>query len=215
MSTQPSPTSRDSDRLTLPRPDYGQRVSAFGDSGSGKTYLLREIFKSYEHGIAVDTKHDGELAGCGTLVRGDAVYDLGPGRFVWRPGDDFIFNEAEREKFFLWCLKAGWRCVYVDEYGDVVESAQGYPRGLRLDFLRGRSRHLTMMGTSQEPTRVPTFLFGQATHLFVFAVSYPTHQDLASQIYGEKIRWDLIPYGSHKFFYKGPHGRSGPWILKV
>lgn len=213
----------DLQQLIIPR--YGQRVAALGNSGEGKTQLLRELFLGVEDGIFVDTKHDEDNADLGRVVTGDKIYSAEHGRYVWKTPKEFVFDADAKEKFFGWALEAGHRVILVDEYGDICESAQQYPRNLRLCIMRGRSRELSIWGTTQEPLRVPSFLFGQAQHFYCFYLGHPDHRKAAEKyMEGVKIPWEAMPSAidvgnnsklAHRFVYRGPGGIYGPTKLML
>lgn len=215
------------DELRVPR--QGERLWGLGNSGTGKTTTINSIFKAIDHGIFIDTKQNEDSASLvwnnpKRVIEGDAIYDIGPGRYVWRPDKTFPFNEREQERFFTWALEVGNRVIYIDEFGDVTFSANQYPRALRMCVTRGRSARLSIWGTTQEPIRVPSFLFGQAEHRYVFFLGHPEQQKLASQYLGEKVDFSTIPeqyddlgnrLGS-PFYYRDPQGiLHGPTKLRA
>lgn len=187
--------------------------------------LLRELFCAFPDAIFLDTKHDEDHTDLGKTIKGDKIYTVAEGRYVWQTPDSFIFDRDEKEKFFGWAMKAGHRAILCDEYGDICESALMYPRALRLAIMRGRSRKLTLMGTTQEPLRVPQFLFGQAQHLYVFHLGHPDQKKMAEKLMeNEHIPWDAMPSvvdvgatspKAHRFIYKGAGGIYGPTKLTL
>lgn len=204
-------------------PKQGERLFALGNSGTGKTTLVKSLFKAIENGIAIDTKNDEDWEDAGEIIEGDKIFNVAEGRYVWRPPSNFPFDEDYQNEFFLWALEAGNRAIYVDEFGDVCPSAQQYPRGLKLCIMRGRSRRLGIWGTTQEPLRVPSFLFGQAQHRYVFHLGHPDQQKRASDYFETRIPFDQMPLeyvggqpiGS-KFVYRDPEGRIfGPTRLDL
>ena len=204
----------------LPLPAPGERLFTLGNTGTGKTVLTRALFSRVTHGIALDTKHDESWDDVGEVIRGDKIYRVGGGRYVWKVPESFLFDESEREKFFAWALLAGHRTIYIDEFGDVCESAVRFPRSLKLCVMRGRSRKLGIWGTTQEPVRVPPWLFGQAQHRYVFALGHPAQRKLAEEFFEAKIPWTEMPEppsaNAHRFMYKGPGtGAVGPMRLRV
>ena len=122
----------------------------------------------------------------------------------------------KREEFFAWCLKYGRRTIFIDEINDVAESAQTYPRHLKLCYMRGRSRGLSMWSCTQAPVSVPSFTLGQCRHKYIFALGHPNQRKAAELFYEAPIPWDLMPEGSYKFVYRGPGNITmGPVVLDV
>ena len=152
-----------------------------------------------------------------TIAHDEKIFDVAEGRFDYRPSDEWIDTKAMRERFFEWALRAGNRVIYIDEFGDVCESAQVYPRKLKAAVTRGRWKNLGIWGTTQEPIRVPSFLFGQAQHRYVFYLGNDDHRKAAAKMMQQDaLPWD-VPGGleerSYKFVLKTPGGIWGPMAL--
>lgn len=198
-------------------------MAALGNSGEGKTQVLRELFLGIEDGIFIDTKHDEDHSDLGRIVKDDKIYSIDHGRYVWQTPRSFHKYDEEKERFFGWALEAGHRVILCDELGDICESANKYPYNLRLCVMRGRSRELSIWGTTQEPLRVPSFLFGQAQHFYVFHLGHPDHRKMAENFLEKAaIPWEQLPSAvdvgtehptAHRFIYKGPGGIYGPTKL--
>jgi hypothetical protein len=60
----------------------------------------------------------------------------------------------------------------VDEYTQVVPSDRSEGYALRNAFTRGRGRHVGVIGLTQEPVYVPRKLVSQASHIFLFTLTY-------------------------------------------
>src|SRR5215469_3961718 len=99
--------------LRVPR--QGERLWALGNSGTGKTTTINSLFKAIEHGIFIDTKQNEDSANLvwndpsRVIVGTDKIYDVGPGRYVWRPDREFPFDNREQDRFFTWALEVGNR----------------------------------------------------------------------------------------------------------
>jgi hypothetical protein len=196
-----------------------------GNSGEGQTALAITLFENVDHGIVLNTKHDPLFARvCDRTIRSDqAILRIKGGRFNYEPSDAFNGTKPGmdrvaalrlavrlRERFFAWALEAGHRTIYIDEFNDVCPSASVYPLQFQKAIKQGRWRELSIWGSAQEPIRVPSFVFGQAKHRYLFFLGWPSHRRLAEEWYQRPIAWEQIPEGSHKFYVKTPGGVFGP-----
>jgi hypothetical protein len=75
-----------------------------------------------------------------------------------------IFDKAYNQRGVL---------VIVDEYVQVVKSSQVAGPSLLNIFQRGGGLDVGVIGLTQEPVYIPRQLFSQATHQFLFSVTYP------------------------------------------
>lgn len=213
---------------TLPSPLPGERLVILGNSGQGKSVLAKNLVMAEPNVIVVDTKHDEDWSDVGEIKHGEEIYGVGEGRYVWKTPNAFTDDERHAERFFSWALTAGNRVIYIDEYGDVCPGALTYPLALRRCIMRGRSRKLSIWGTTQEPIRCPSFLIGQAQHLYVFATGHPTQRKTIDQVFEQPVPWQELRLctltgirhspkecGGHQFLYKGPYGIYGPLVLET
>lgn len=84
------------------------------------------------------------------------------------------------------CNRAMQRsCVLlvIDEYSHVCPSSRNAGAGLRHVFQRGRGRNVGIIGCTQEPVDVPRQLLSQASHIFLFALTYPNDIKRVQEIY--------------------------------
>ena len=206
------------DELVLPDP--GQHAAFMGNSGEGKTVAASVLFDAIDDGIIVNTKRDPMFARlCDRTIRNDgAILRVRGGRFNYEPSDAFNGDTDAglplafklRDRFFAWALARGHRVVYIDEFNDICPSASRYPVQFQKAIKQGRWKRLSIWGSAQEPIRVPSFVFGQAKHRYLFFLGWPPHRKLAEQWFERPVPWDLIPEGSNKFFVKTPSGVFGP-----
>lgn len=214
----------------LQKPSEGERVFALGNSGTGKSELLKTLYdSSVEHGIILDTKQDDtRMNDLGRVVKGERIFDVGPGRYVWKVPVQWIDAIDKWDAFFEWALEAGNRVIFSDEIGDVCEDARNYPLWFRRCYQRGRSRFLGMWGTTQELARAPRFAFSACHHRYMFYLGDPIQQTLAKGFFEVDVPWSAIPEPrwqpndprgvdpeGYKFVYKGPGvAMQGPFRLE-
>ena len=209
----------------LPLPDPGEHAAFMGNSGEGKTKVAEILFECVDDGIVINSKHDPQFARiCDRTIRNDArIFGVRGGRINYEPSDAFNGNKLGmdrtaalrlafqlRDRFFAWALAAGHRVIYIDEFNDICPTASLYPLQFQKAVKQGRWRDLSIWGSAQEPIRVPSFVFGQAKHRYLFFLGWPAHRRLAEEWYQRPIAWDKIPEGSHKFYVKTPSGVYGP-----
>lgn len=90
--------------------------------------------------------------------------------------------------------------VVIDEYTSCVLSSRSVGAGLKNIYARGRGLHVGSIGCTQEPVSIPRQLASQATHLFLFNVTYtydidwcntlcPRYGDGPPDVHGFWYRW--------------------------
>lgn len=95
-----------------------------------------------------------------------------------------IFDKAYNKRNVL---------VIVDEYVQVVKSSQVAGEHLLNIFQRGGGIGVGLIGLTQEPVYVPRQLLSQATHQFLFNVSYPRDVAYLQDLYEHYIRPMRLP----------------------
>lgn len=90
--------------------------------------------------------------------------------------------EINHERGAVWAQANWWAqqaierknvLVVYDEYKHCCRSSTHAGNGIEDNHLRGRGLNVGMLGQTQEPVYVPRQLLSQATHLFLFDLSYP------------------------------------------
>lgn len=84
-------------------------------------------------------------------------------------------------------LKRGKVLIVIDEYKHVVASTRRSSpvsgMGLERVHLQGRGLNVGLIGLTQEPVEIPRQLLSQATHLYLFDVSYPNDIKYVKTLY--------------------------------
>lgn len=100
--------------------------------------------------------------------------------------------------------------LVIDEYVSVVASRQEPGKPLKDVFQRGGGRKVGLIGLTQEPVFVPRQLLSQATHIFLFTLTYDYDIEWA-----KKICKSYVPPATrgdvHGFWYKWVDGPSNRW----
>lgn len=87
--------------------------------------------------------------------------------------------------------------VVCDEYKHVTRNQVHAGEGIEGVHLRGRGLNVGMAGQTQEPTYVPRQLISQASHIFLFDLTYPGDIKRARELYEGYQR----PEDSHGFYH--------------
>lgn len=117
---------------------------------------------------------------------------------------------AQAQDIMAAAYRRGKVIVVADEYVSVVQSRQEPGAALKDIFQRGRGRKVGLIGLTQEPVYVPRQLVSQATHIFLFTLSYDRDIKWAREI----CRGYVPPSTQgdvHGFWYKWVDGPSNKW----
>jgi hypothetical protein len=160
--TTPAIRIRDSDRLAL-----------FGSTGSGKTYRAIRFLAQHPRWAAIDPKFDLSIPGAEIVKH----YNPKLPRQIFRPyGDTPIHEQTER---FLWEL---WRhrlpgVVYADEVNDLSKSPRSISPMWNRIIRQGRGLGVCAWSASQRPVDVPSTVFTESQHFFVFALAWENDRE--------------------------------------
>lgn len=148
----------------------GEHVSAIGDTGTGKTYLLSRLLRMRRYVVVFKTKadkdDDDKWRGFHRIREAKALGDERYDRFLLDPKYERQAIEGYRMLDRVW-RQGGWT-VCVDElwYAEKL--------GLTLDIERlltqGRSQGISVVIGQQRPVGTSRFAISQTTHLFTFRV---------------------------------------------
>lgn len=106
----------------------------------------------------------------------------------------------------------GKKIIVIDEYVSVVPSTRSAGKPLLDVFQRGGGRNVGLIGLTQEPVYVPRQLLSQATHLFLFSLSYEYDIKWARGLCPDYVppSEQGYPYG---FYYKWVDGPVNRWTF--
>lgn len=186
-----------------------EHVFIGGSTGSGKTFLTKAYLKGYKNYIIYDPKnrftfdpfmsHEEQEK---EIVRINKVSLLDEAiqrtsKIIYSP----IPEEMEKpfyEQFFKWCYFKGNLIVVVDEAYSVTD--QYYiPKYYKHILTRGREMNVGCWTLSQRPSGISTLTMSEATHYFIFRLTYAPDRDKLSKIAGNKTF--LIPPKKYEFYY--------------
>lgn len=203
--------------ITIPVPPTADRAIFFGNTREGKSQLVKAILRAKKHVIVIDTKQREDWGDVGEYVDGKKIYDVGEGRYIWRPDIELSDDDLEEEfnTFFRWVMEQGNRVIFVDEIVDVARSAQKFPRAYRRATKTGAAAGLGIWGSTQEPRGIPLWTVGQADYLFTFHVGLPEYRQRIDQIFEMPVPWNALPTRSYQFVWKDRDGLHGPTKLDL
>lgn len=194
----------------------GEHITIIGTTGSGKTVLARELLKPRSFVAVLGTKNtDSELYGpfeaLGYEITDefDAMPDREESRIIFRPkirtpdrkGRDAQSEAFEEMLFEVWA--AGSWTVYADE---IVTLTKRLNLSVTFEefWTAGRSEHITVVASTQEPVSIPLLAFTAATHIFLFRNNDRRRIDRMADFSGadRTLVRDLIPLlPRHEFLY--------------
>jgi len=145
------------------------RVAFFGRTGSGKTTLAKSMLHSCNHPYAVlDPKHryrDGDVPIKDHFVKKLPEQIIRCEPIGW-PAELELWNNAIYE---IW--KEGDRIIYVDEATLITPPRAILPE-LGRAIRTGRERNVAVWTGSQRPKDLPSPIFTEAEHFFLFRLQW-------------------------------------------
>ena len=191
-------------------PRSGERACFLGQTGSGKSFLMRAMLGAYlgkRQIIVVDSKHDsvwGNLRQANYVRSAAQVSHLRFPRhplIVWRPEGDEANDLDAFDSFFSWVYRRGNTCLVVDETSACVP-AQGQGSGFADLVTRGRIRKLTVLFGTQRPAYIPRTVYSESQRIFTSYLS-------------DKRDRDTVAAFSHPFLAREVPDRHGFWYYNV
>lgn len=213
--------------------DYtaGEHVSFLGPTGSGKTTLAFQILKATARpdlpAIVLVTKPRDATV---TKFYKDAAYrhvkNWPPPTSIWQPGkpagyalwpktsfdpyQDDAHHAEVFERALLDSYKKGDRILFADETYS-LDRELGLGKPLITLWTKGRSMGTGLWAATQKPTHVPTWMYGQATHLFLAFDPDRRARDRYREISGvdpDVVGHTLQGLDKHEWLYINVAGRG-------
>lgn len=155
-------------RSRLPIPWIpGEHITAIGDTGTGKTYLVNKIIAQRKYVVFFRTKADKtKIDGFHMARKASAMDNVYQTRILLQPEYSYQMREGYEMLERAW-VQGGWTIV-IDELW--------YVERLKLGSLverlltQGRSIGISVVIGIQRPAQISRFVISQSTHLFTFRV---------------------------------------------
>jgi hypothetical protein len=186
----------------LPLP--GERAIVLGQTGSGKTVLNMHLLQHLQTTpvIIYDTKEEPKFE---SLPHSRVVFDdRDLADAVDDPSLDYIIHRPHID------LLPDWRALdelltrhyydfrgvdaYIDELTQFHGTAGSYGKGLNALYARGRSRGITLLGSSQRPARISQLALSESQHVFQFHLSKRSDRKKVSDDTGAPLLDNPPPY---------------------
>jgi ABC-type branched-subunit amino acid transport system ATPase component len=149
----------------------GEHVAVFGDTGSGKTYLLSRLLPLRPYVIFAQTKADDTVKKEFTAAQGWRTVrtlrdmDIYTDRYVLDPvysRQRMVIGAALE---LVW--RSGNRCIAMDEEW-YAEQQLGLKKYVERLLTQGRSKKITVVCGAQRPVLISRFVTSQCKHVFSF-----------------------------------------------
>lgn len=185
-------------------PEYSNRATFIGMTGSGKTTLAKFLLGFYPHVVAIDPK--------GTLGYGKnkwkdykaykTLRELTKAReprLIYSPNAKELRDEKCINDFFTFCYMRRNTVVYVDEVTSVARN-QNIPYGYQDCLTRGRERNVMVFQATQRPFYVPNFIFSETEDFFVFLLQMENDRKKVQGVTNVSEE-NIANLAKHEFYY--------------
>ncbi|MFQ5531333.1 MAG: hypothetical protein ACE5ES_01830 [Candidatus Nanoarchaeia archaeon] len=182
------------------------RIFIAGKSGSGKSYLAKEIFKALNRLVLVDYKHEVIIGGFGIIKSYSEFLDLvqkGHTKIIMRPSGTHEQINSELSKIETYIFNKGNWTIAFDELTKREKNFMDLPPSLDNIVRMGRSRGVGIIVIHQRPSRLELGFMSEAEHFFIFTLNLRVDKDKMRGVIGDeniglidKLDWD-----KHEFVY--------------
>lgn len=156
----------------------GEHGVITGQTRFGKTYLSKRIARFFPFVVVHDPKNRYTLDPDEIRIREIAdIYKVDPKApiVIYAPCLDERDNIAATDEFCRYAFMRGGVLVIFDEIVR-VGTIHKYPRHLRFLYTGGAEESICVLGLTQEPINVPSFVYTQSAHHYQFYTSNRSHR---------------------------------------
>lgn len=180
------------------------RLAFFGSTGSGKTYRATRMLANHPRVAVIDPKFDLHLPGAKVVHK----YDPKLPRQVFRPyGNTPIYEQTEQYLYDLWRHRLPG-VVYADEVNDLSRSARSISPMWNRITRQGRSLGVCAWAASQRPVDVPSTVFTESQHFFVFALAWENDRQKVESFTTDGIASQVERLGAYECVYYSARTRQ-------
>lgn len=164
-------------------PDWSQRLTVMGRTGSGKTqfaawvlshapfHKIPYVIVDYKHDILLNAIDRAEYIKLGYVPKSPGVYIVQP-----------LPHETEEVNAWLWKVWERGKCgLYFDEMYNVPDPMKG--SALRAVMTQGRSKRIPAICLTQRPAWVSRFIFSEADFYAAFHLNTKTDVDKVREFF--------------------------------
>lgn len=171
------------------------RACFFGRTGSGKTTLAKNLLRLSTAFTVLDAKHTYREEGI-PIVR-DYKGRL-PRQIIRPPFED---EQKHWNAVINRCWRDGNQILYADEVTLINQSRTALSPVFGKAIRTGRERNLGVWSGSQRPKDIPSAIFTEAEHFFIFQLQYEADRDKVASFTGDAIAKLLPRLRGHQFVY--------------
>lgn len=197
----------------------GDRWVIIGATGSGKTWLSRDILKFYANATGgkvpitiLDTKIQGdfkefEKKSIATVIEGNdpeaVVSAMRKKPFtIWRPEVD---NFDDYDRYFQGVYQSARKkhtpsITYIDELSSITNQSGKAPRYYDILLKQGRGMHNGVISVTQSPAYIPQNLLRQATHVIRMHLNDEYDMTKLAKVVGRDALEE--PMDDYGFYYR-------------
>jgi DNA helicase HerA-like ATPase len=142
-----------------------------GLTGCGKSVLAKNILNETKNVVIVDPKREFHFNGA--LVTDKINNKLFQYPTIFRPSVHDIDNIKVYNSLFEHLYNKGNVTIYVDELA-CFTTALRYPHFLKVCYMLGRSKGISVIGTTQRPANIPVYTISESSKFYAFKLHVPT-----------------------------------------
>lgn len=151
----------------------GERGVLIGQTGTGKSFLAKHFLLPRTGPLLIiDPKGEFDFVNCEIYERIDEIERRNPERVIYRARRRELRDRDAHDRIYEWAYNRGNIFVYTDEITSMLDGFEA-PPSFHDVYARGRSRGITALTATQDPSRVPLAIFRQARRFYVFRVVFP------------------------------------------
>lgn len=192
-----------------------ERVIFVGKTGTGKTFLAKQLLKNTKRLVVLDTKStltDWNLDDweSGREVR-NRLLEGKPVRARIRVDPLTTFEETF-VSILIDVYNARNCILYIDEMYGVVPNAQTAPPILVALYTRGRELGIGVFSSTQRPTGIPLVALSEAEHFFMFKLTLKRDLERMAEFMSESVFTPIRD--PHGFYYYNSGDEQPTYISK-